>query len=182
MDSDQAPPQRAGIRDILAQAGLALGGHTDGMSDEALGKLTGAAMGMPAGIGQMLLSGGQAFGKSLGLGTRKAMSHDLAVPYGTAVQALVLALQAERYGLATAFDTPRGAYIECDMPRDFFSMGGTITLDVAELAADRVRIEAACEIAGQKFDWGKSNRAMTGIFAKTDAFLRRLGAAGTAPL
>ena len=174
MDGDGTIPGRDGIKAILAKAGMALGGHTDGISEETMGKIAGAAMGLPAGIGQMLMGSGEALGKSFGFSTKKAMSHDLAAPYGIAVHGLVLALQAERYGLSTAFDTPKGAYIECDMPRDFFSMGGTIALDIAEVAAGSIRIGAACEVPGQKFDWGKSNRAMTEIFAKTDAFVGRL--------
>ena len=179
MNSDGAIPGRDSVKDILAKVGIVLGGHTDGISDETMGKITGAAMGLPAGIGQMLMSGSEALGKSFGFSTKKAMSHDLAASYGIAVHALALALQAERYGLSTAFDTPHGACIECDMPHDFFSMGGTITLDVAELAAGQIRISAACEIPGQKFDWGKSNRAMTEIFAKTDGFVGRLDDSGS---
>jgi hypothetical protein len=151
-----------------------IGAGEAGMSDGDLAKVMGAVSGLPAPVAQGVLSLGDAMGKALGLKSNFVVIHTCATPYTTAVRGLLLALRATKHGINAAFDSPKGAYVEAQLPRDFFSLGGTVQFDISETANDTASISAKSEIQGQKFDWGKGKRALNEVFAKADQFARRL--------
>lgn len=99
----------------------------------------------------------------------------LACSYPAAVRGLVLALTSLRYTLTSAFDTPAGAYIEVEMPGDFFSHAGTLQFDLVDQGENQIALAGASEIKGQLVDWGKGKRALNEVFEKTALFARRLG-------
>jgi hypothetical protein len=49
-----------------------------------------------------------------------------------------------------------------------------LQFDIVEQAEGKVQVAGASEIKGQMFDWGKGNRALKDMLAKTEPFARRL--------
>ena len=166
--------ERPKIRDILAMDGMEGGDGESGMSEEVLAKIMGSVTGLPAPIAQMTLSVGDALGKSLGLKSNAAVTRSYSGSYTAVVRGLLLSLHATKHTLAAAFDTPQGAYVEAQLSRDFFSLGGTVQFDIAEDSAGAVTIAGQSEIKGQKFDWGKGKRALEEVLDKAEDFARRL--------
>jgi hypothetical protein len=175
--SDQAPhKERPKLKDILASDDLKATAGDAGMSEQDIAKVLGPLSGLPDGLFHMTLKVGEALGQSLGLRSRKTHEQSFAQPYAAVVRALVLTLLGLRYGVTTLFDTPNGAYIEAKLPKDIFSLGGTLQFDIVEQAERQIQVIGASEIKGQMFDWGKGNRALKDVLAKTEQFARRLGA------
>lgn len=165
---------RPKLKDILASDELKGLGADAGMSEADIAKVLGPLGGLSSGVFQMTMKAGEAIGQSLGLKSSKQQEQTFALPYTTVVRALVLALASLRYGIATLFDTPKGAYIEAQMPKDFFSLGGAMQFDVIEEREGSIRVVAVTEIKGQMFDWGKGKRALRDVLGKTEQFARRL--------
>jgi hypothetical protein len=165
---------RPKIRDILAMDGAEDIAGESGVSEEALVKIMGSVTGLPTPVAQMMLSAGDALGKSLGLKSNAAITRNYAGSYTAVLRGLLLSLHATKHTVAAAFDTPQGAYIEAQLPRDFFSLGETVQFDIAEDAAGAVTIAGQSEIKGQKFDWGKGKRALNEVLDKAEDFARRL--------
>ena len=171
--SEDTPP-RPKIREIVTAEELR-GMATDaGMSEETMGKMLGPLIGLPAAGGEAVFSAVEKIGKGFGFKTEKTVELNLACAYPAAVRALVFALSSQRYGLTTAFDTPKGAYFEAILPRDVFSSPGTLQFDLIDQGATSVQIRGESEI-DQVYDWGKGKRALNGVMEKVEAFARRLG-------
>jgi hypothetical protein len=167
--------ERPKIRDILATEGKEDVTDEGGVSEESLAKIMGSVMGLPAPIAQMLMSVGDAMGKSFGYKSTSIVTRTYTVSYTAALRGLVLALHATNHSVAVAFDTPRGAFVEAQLPTDFFSMGGTVKFDIIDYETGAVTIASQSEIKGQKFDWGKGKRALNEVLDKTGEFAGRLG-------
>lgn len=171
--SDDTPP-RPKIREIVTAEELK-GMATDaGMSEETMGKMLAPLLGIPAAGGGAAFSAIESIGKGFGFKTEKTAELNLACAYPAAVRALVFALSSQRYGLTTAFDTPKGAYFEATLPRDIWSSPGTLQFDLVEQGPAAVQLRAESEI-GQVYDWGKGKRALNGVMEKVEEFARRLG-------
>lgn len=166
---------RPRIHDILTADELKGLARDAGMSESDLAKAMAPIAGLPSGVMQVAIQAGDAFGRSFGFKSVKTAELALAASYPAAVRGLVFALSGLGYAVTTAFDTPGGAYFEAQLPRDFFSMGGTLQFDLADRGANNVQIAGTSEIRGQKFDWGKGKRALGDVLAKTETFARRLG-------
>jgi hypothetical protein len=166
---------RPAIREILSADELKGLAGDAGMSTDQIARLLGPLSGMGSGAFQVSIEAGNAIGRSLGFKSSKTAETMLSATYPVAVRALVFALTGQKYALTTAFDTPHGAYFEAQLPNDLFALGGTLQLDLTEIAPDRMRLTGTSEVRGQMFDWGKGKRALNDVFAKTQAFAGRLG-------
>ena len=166
---------RPPIREILS--GQVLQGTSgSGMTDHDIADLLGplSALGSSA-MFYGTMKAGQAFGTRLGLKSGKSEVREYAAPYSTVVLAMALGIQRTGYPMRAAYDTPDGSVIECTLPPDLMSLAGEIDVEIVERAAGRVAVTATCEIKGQMFDWGKSKRALDGLFTSADGYLRRIG-------
>jgi hypothetical protein len=171
---DEAAPDRPKIRDIVTAAELEGMATDSGMSEAEMGKLLAPFLGLSAGGAQMAAAAGEALADRFGLKHETAARTTLACSYPAAVKALVFALASRRYGITTAFDTPKGAYFEAALPKDLWSMGGTLTFDLAEESPGTAMLSGASEV-GQAWDWGKGKRALGAVMEKAEDFARRLG-------
>jgi len=165
--------ERPRLREILTDDWAKFGTDT-GMSIGEIAKALAPLGGMSAGTLQSAMAIGESLGRKLGLKSSKRKAQTFAAPYAIFVRALVLALASERYVITALFDTPKGAFIEAQLPKDFRSLGGTLRFDVLEEGADTVHLVALCDIKGQIFDWGKGTQALNDVVEKTELFASRL--------
>jgi hypothetical protein len=56
-----------------------------------------------------------------------------------------------------------GCTIDAELPSDLFALAGTLSIEILR-SAQRTRVTAATNIAGQWMDWGKSRRALEKLF------------------
>jgi hypothetical protein len=119
---------------------------------------------------------GEALGKALKFKSKKTVERTFDYEYAKVARALAISLGSLNPQFGVVFDTPTGAVIETRLPKDFFSLGGTVMLQLVEEDPSRVKIIGTSEIKGQLFDWGKGKRALNDIFDKTEQFLQMLSA------
>lgn len=169
------PAERPKIRALLTAEELEGMAEEAGMSAEGIAKALAPLSGLPGGALHLAMEAGESLYVSMGLKTGKTAELSLASSYGSAVRGLVFALTSLGHDITAAFDTPSGAFFEATLPRDFLSRPGTLQFDVVDAGPNAARISGASEIKGQIYDWGKGKRALAEVFAKTEAFARRLG-------
>jgi len=165
---------RPPIREILS-GHVVQGNSSGGMTDRDIADLLGplSALGSSA-MFYGTMKAGQAFGTRLGLKSGKHEVREYAASYASVVLAMALAVQRSGYPMRAAYDTPDGSVIECTLPPDLMSLAGEIDLEMTERAARSVTVTGTCEIKGQVFDWGKSKRALDGLFSAADSYMRRI--------
>lgn len=168
--------ERPRLRDILAgDEWMKVGAHA-GMSVAEIARILAPVSGMSAGLFQATLEAGDSLGRRLGFKSTKRIEKAYAAPYATVVRALVLSVASQRHAITTMLDTPKGVFIEAELPKDFRSLGGALRFDVVEEGPGRIQVAGESEIKGQMFDWGKGKQALNDVLAKTDMLASRLAA------
>lgn len=170
---------RPRLKDILA--GDDWKTATAGLSEGDIAKVLGPIAGLSGGLFHVTMKAGEAIGQGLGLKSTKQEERSFSYPYPLLVRSLILALANQRQEVRTMLDTPRGAFVEADLPKDFFSLGGTLQFDIIEESPLLCRVIAATEIKGQMFDWGKGKRVMNAVLSKTEQLASRLADRPSSP-
>lgn len=130
---------------------------------KALGNLAGVPLPMStiAGVAQ------SAYAK-LGVKTGKSLSGAYAVPVGEMLVRLLCSLAKEGRTLRDVHQLSNGCIIRAALPSDLLALEGDLIVSVTRVAGGS-SIEAATEIPGQMFDWGKSTRCLGGLLAELGA-------------
>ncbi|MDQ2858662.1 MAG: hypothetical protein M3R53_08445 [Candidatus Eremiobacteraeota bacterium] len=170
---ESKPSTRPSIKAVLAE--VARGEVPGSGMTEAEYSALGALAGIPAPLVGVVMSASEALERRLNFASKKSLERTFAAPYEAVLKAFVLALQAQKLRMTVAFDTAHGACVEADLPNDMFSRGGTLSFSIADGAASTT-ISGTSEISGQRFDWGKGNRTLGDLFAKTERYIGTLGA------
>ena len=168
---ESKPSSRPSIKAVLAEVACgAIPGSS--MSDAEYAQL-GELGGIPAPLVGVVLGASEALGRRLNFASKNTLERTFAAPYEAVLKAFVLALQAQKLRMTVAFDTAHGACVEADLPNDMFSRGGTLSFSIGD-GTTTTTISGTSEIRGQRFDWGKGNRALGDLFAKTEHYIGTL--------
>ena len=151
------------VRDLIAASASR---SKQGMTGEewldlygkALGKVTGVPLPM-AGLAHFA----QSLHAKLGIRTGKSRSEFFAQPVGRMLVTLLCSLAQHGREVRSAHQQTDGGILVSALPSDVFALEGDLVIHVAR-APGGTRIEASTEIPGQMFDWGKSTRALAGLF------------------
>ncbi len=170
----QQTTTRPSVREIFSREGLEGEGAKPGATDEDIAKSLAPITGMPAEMFNLAMKAGEALGKSLHIKSKKQVEKSYTYAYADVVRAVALVLASLNRDLAAIFDTKRGSVIEARLPKDIFSLGGTLRFEIIDNGPSQVRIIGSSEISGQMFDWGKGKRALNEVFDKVEQYLRMM--------
>jgi hypothetical protein len=137
------------------------------------GKALGKLAGVPLPLSMSTIAGvAQSTYAKLGVKTGKSLSGAYVVPVGEMLVRLLCSLAKEGRTLRDVHQLSDGCIVRAALPSDLFALEGDLVVSVTRIAGGSC-IEAATEIPGQMFDWGKSTRCL-------GAMLAELGAAAAA--
>ena len=100
----------------------------------------------------------------LGVKSGKAVSRRFEIPVGRVLVTLLCALAEGGNKLRNIEQADDGCRIEASIPSDIWSFEGVLHLQVQRSGAATI-VEAATQIPGQFFDWGKSQRLLDHLIA-----------------
>lgn len=101
----------------------------------------------------------------LGVRTGKTRAEDLHQPIGSTIVDVLCALAESGLPLNEVHQGETGCVIEASLPSDLLSFEGRLVITV-ERTTSGTRVEAATNIPGQWFDWGKSSRCLESLFGR----------------
>jgi hypothetical protein len=100
----------------------------------------------------------------LGIKTGKTRSEMMQSPPGKAIVAVLCAFARQGQEIRQVQQFANGCLFEAAIPSDMWSWGGSLFVSIR--ASDSgTRVDAATNIKGQLFDWGKSKRCLEGLFS-----------------
>ena len=97
--------------------------------------------------------------------TGKSRSEFFAQPVGRMLVTLLCSLAEHGRQVRSAHQQTDGVILVSALPSDLFALEGDLVVRVSRAKGGTV-IEATTDIPGQMFDWGKSTRALEGLFAE----------------
>jgi hypothetical protein len=169
-----AGQKRPKIREIVADVDLQATASRSDMSVQDIASLLSPLTQLPSGVFAATVSVADAAGKALDIKSEAKAEQVYSRPYADVARALILALVSLGYPLTILFDTPSGAVIEAKLTVDFWSLGGTLSFVISEEHASSVRVSGTSTISGQRFAWGKGQRALADVIQKTGEYLNLL--------
>lgn len=101
----------------------------------------------------------------LGVKTGKKRTEAFEEPPGQVIVDVLRALAKNGLPLVEVHQGEVGVVIEAKLPSDLWALEGQVVVTV-EWFGTETRVEAATNIAGQLFDWGKSTRCLQRIFGE----------------
>jgi len=99
----------------------------------------------------------------LGIGTGKSQRKVLAAPIGLILVAALCSLARYGRSLKQVHQGQDGCVLEAVLPSDMWSWEGELIVSIQRDRAGTL-VEAATQIPGQFFDWGKSKQCLTQLF------------------
>jgi hypothetical protein len=124
--------------------------------DEAFKPLTGVSMKTVVAIAAPIYA-------KMGVKTGKKRTEMLAEPPGLVMVDVLCALAKHGLPLTNVHQGSSGCVFEAKFPSDFWASEGKVVVSV-EHVGDETKVEAATNIPGQLFDWGKSVRCLENLF------------------
>jgi hypothetical protein len=124
--------------------------------DKAFKPLTGVSMTTVAAIAAPLYA-------KIGIKTGKTRSEVLAEPPGQVMVDVLCALARLGLPLVNVHQGDLGCVFQARLPSDLWAFEGELVVTV-ERAGVQTKVEAATNIPGQWFDWGKSTRCLENLF------------------
>jgi hypothetical protein len=110
----------------------------------------------------------QPLNSKLGIKTGKQRSEVIARPPGEVLVRVLCALARHGRKLQQARQVEGGCVLEAELGSDMFALAGKLTVTVRRHTMGSL-MEAATQIPGQLFDWGKSSRCLDQIFTEARA-------------
>lgn len=101
--------------------------------------------------------------KKLGIKTGKTRSELLPHPVGSVLVGILCSLARFGREITNVQQGVDGCVLEAKIPSDLRSLSGELVVTVLKEGAG-TRVEAATQIHGQLFDWGKSNQCLEQTF------------------
>jgi hypothetical protein len=99
----------------------------------------------------------------MGINTGKSRRQVLARPAGTTVVAALCSLARHGRALQQVHQGEDGCVLEATLPSDLWSFGSDLVISIKRVPGG-TEVEAATNILGQLFDWGKSKRCLNQLF------------------
>jgi hypothetical protein len=99
----------------------------------------------------------------LGIKTGKSRTEVLAGPTGEVLVQILCALARHGMPLVKVHQGESGCVFEARLPSDLWAAEGRVVVTV-ERRGEGTRVEAATNIPGQLYDWGKSTRCLERLF------------------
>jgi hypothetical protein len=127
-----------------------------GLYDEAFKPVTGVSLKKVATIVAPIYA-------QLGIKTGKNRRAIMQQPTGRMIVAVLCALAEAGLPLVEVHQAEAGCVVEAKLPSDLLSFEGQLVISV-ERSGQGTCIEAATNIPGQWFDWGKSARCLESLF------------------
>jgi hypothetical protein len=132
-----------------------------GLYDQAFKPLTGVSMKTVAMIVAPLYA-------KIGIKTGKTRLEVVNEPSGRMIVNALCALAEAGLPLSEVHQGESGVVIEAKLPSDLWAFEGQLLVTI-ERAGTATKIEAATNIPGQWFDWGKSTRCLEQLFGRLHA-------------
>jgi hypothetical protein len=129
-----------------------------GLYDQAFKPLTGVSMTTVAKIVAPLYA-------KIGMKTGKTRSELVNEPSGRMIVNALCALAEAGLPLVEVHQGDSGVVIEAKLPSDLWAFEGQLVITIERIGAN-TKIEAATNIPGQWFDWGKSTRCLETLFGR----------------
>lgn len=153
----ELPEVRALITQHMEQAHVPL-------SAEAFLKACDIAMKPLTGVSLSKLSSVvQPFYARIGIRTGKQQQRIIKAPPGRTLVALLCSLARHGQKLCRVIWDKEGCLLEASLPSDVWSYEGRLIISIHWVGREAV-VEAATNIKGQLFDWGKSKRCLEELF------------------
>jgi hypothetical protein len=153
------------VRDLIAASASR---SKKGISGEQWLELYGKVLGNTTGV-PLPLSGIAHFAQSLharlGIRTGKSRSEYFALPAGRMLVTLLCSLARHGREVRSARQQTDGVILVSALPSDLCALEGDLVVHLARTSSGTL-VEASTDIPGQLFDWGKSTRALDGLFAE----------------
>ncbi len=127
-----------------------------GLYDKAFKPLTGVSLQTVASIVAPIYA-------QIGIRTGKKRQAVLNEPTGRMIVMVLCALAESGMPISEVHQGEGGCVVEAKLPSDLLSLEGQLVISI-ERAGRGTRIEAATNIPGQWFDWGKSSRCLEKLF------------------
>jgi hypothetical protein len=105
----------------------------------------------------------QPFWAKLGVKTGKHLAADIDAPPARVIVRTMCSLARAAQPIQNVMQHEDGCTIDAELPSDLFALAGTLSIEILR-SAQRTRVTAATNIAGQWMDWGKSRRALEKLF------------------
>jgi hypothetical protein len=99
----------------------------------------------------------------MGIKTGKSRTEELSEPPGRVIVDVLCALARNGLPLVKVHQGQSGCVFEAKLPSDFWAFEGRVVVTV-ESTGEETKVEAATNIPGQLFDWGKSTRCLEKLF------------------
>ena len=129
-----------------------------GLYDAAFKPLTGVSLQTVAAIAAPLYA-------KMGLKTGKTRTEVFAEPPGQVMVAVLCTLAKHGLPLVEVHQGEAGCVFEAKLPSDLWSLEGRVVVTV-ERSGTATKVEAATNIPGQLYDWGKSTRCLEKLFGE----------------
>lgn len=100
----------------------------------------------------------------LGIATGKQRQGQILAPVGRVMLRMLCSLARRGQNLRLVRQADDGCFFEAVLPSDVLSFEGELMIGVRQLAGG-TEVNAATQIKGQFFDWGKSQRCLDNLFA-----------------
>lgn len=155
------PEVRARLADVPKCAKRMSGEQWLDICDKAFKPLGGVSLSTVAAIAAPL-------NEWLGIKTGKTRSETIAAPTGQVIVDVLCAFARHGLSLEQVHQADAGCVLEAKIPSDLWSFEGRLVVTI-ERAGAATKIEAATNIPGQKYDWGKSNRCLDQLFGDLHA-------------
>ena len=105
---------------------------------------------------------------NMGIKTGKARQQEISRPTGRVIVAILCSLARAGYKVRNVQQASNGCMLVCAIPSDLFSLEGDLLIIVTR-EPEGSMVSATTRIAGQLYDWGKSNRCLNRLFAEINA-------------
>jgi hypothetical protein len=149
------------VRDRIARAAAR---SKKGISGEEILDLYGKLTGVPLPLSKLAGVAQSAYAK-LGVKTGKSRSGAFAVPAGEMLVRLLCSLAKEGREVRGVHQLSDGCIVNAALPSDLWALEGDLLVSITRAGAGS-RVEAATDIPGQLFDWGKSTRCLEGLLTE----------------
>jgi len=105
----------------------------------------------------------------MGIKTGKSSTQRYVLPPGRVLVAVFCSLAGQGIVLSRVDQAADGCVLTATIPSNIWSFAGELVVGVHRDATATV-VEAAAQIPGQLYDWGKSKRILEHLFRETQAF------------
>ena len=101
----------------------------------------------------------------MGIKSGKTRTEHFSQPVGRILVAALCSAKRNGFGLRDVQQASDGCLMNCSLASDMFSLEGDLFISIKREENGTTTVDAFTRIAGQMFDWGKSNRALNQLFS-----------------